>query len=82
MLGLASQKSVSDEVLRVAERGFIRALQSVDYEFIGLFAAAFSRWLDDPQSRVEQLLQVEYPEYLELAMDALADVENPTAITG
>jgi hypothetical protein len=82
MLALSSQNSVSDDVVRVVERGFIRSLQSVDYEFIGLFAAAFNRWFDEPQLRIQQLLQIEFPEYLELATDALAEIETTTATSG
>ena len=70
VLALASLESAPENVLKVAERGFIRALQSCDYEFVGLFAAAFNRWLSDPVSHFEQLLHDE-PEYLQIAVEAL-----------
>lgn len=67
---LSTLDSVSDSILTLANRSFVRSLQACDYEFVGLFAAAFHRWLDDPKSHVEQLL-VDSPEYLPVALDAL-----------
>ena len=79
VFALASQKSLPDDVLSTADRAFIRALQSCDYEFITMFSAAFTRWLDDPRSHIQQLLQGDQPEYLEIAIEALESVNEPTA---
>ena len=77
---LSSLDSVSEHELKIAERGFLRALQSCDYEFVGLFASAFNLWLEDPESHFEQLLQDDQPGYLEIAIDALQNVkEQPAA---
>jgi hypothetical protein len=76
VFALASLESAPENVLRVAERGFIRALQSCNYEFVGLFAAAFNRWLSDPVSHFERLLQDDQPEYLEIAVEALQNVRE------
>lgn len=76
MFALCSLESVSDQVLRVAERGFSRALQTCDYDFIGLFAAGFNRWLEDPQYHFEQLFQDNEPEYLEIAIEALQNIRE------
>lgn len=76
VLALSSRDSVSDDVLRIAKRGFLRALQTCDYEFVSLFTEAFSRWLDDPRSWIEGMLQEEHPEYLEIAREALQNVQE------
>lgn len=74
VFALSSLKAAPDNVLRASERGFVRALQTCDYEFVGLFAVAMDRWLDDPQSHIEQLLQNDQPEYLNIATEALQNV--------
>ena len=79
VFALASLESAPANVLRVAERGFMRALQSCDYEFVGLFAAAFNRWLSDPVSHFEQLLKDDQPEYLEIAVEAIQNVREQSA---
>lgn len=76
VFSLASLESAPEKVLRVAERGLKRALQSCDYEFVGLFAAAFNRWLSDPVSHFEQLLKDDQPEYLEIAVEALQNIRE------
>jgi hypothetical protein len=67
---LASLDSIPDPTLSLVDRGFVRALRACDYEFVGLFATAYNRWIDDPRSHVEDLLQ-DSPEYLPVALDAL-----------
>ncbi len=79
VFALSSLDSVPEDVLRVMERGFVRALQTCDYEFVGLFAAAFDKCLDNPDSRIKQLLQDEQPEYLQIAMEALQNVHEQSA---
>ena len=67
---LSSLDSIPDHTLVLVDRGFVRALQACDYEFVALFATAYSCWLDDPRSHVQELLQ-DSPEYLPVALDAL-----------
>jgi hypothetical protein len=67
---LSSLDSIPDHTLLLVDRGLVRALQACDYEFVGLFAKAYNRWLDDPRSHVQDLLQ-DSPEYLPVALDAL-----------
>lgn len=76
VFALCTLETVPEPMLRATERGFIRALQNCDYEFVGLFVAAFDRWLDDPAAHFEQLLQGDEPDYLEIAMDALQSVRE------
>lgn len=79
VFALSSVEAVPEDVLRVMERGFLRALQTCDYEFVSLFAAAFKRCLDNPDARIEHLLQDEQPEYLQIAMEALQGVREQSA---
>ena len=65
---LSTLDSISDHTLRLVDRGFVRALQACDYEFVELFAMAYRRWLDNSQSHVEELLS-DSPEYLPVALD-------------
>lgn len=67
---LSTLKSVTDEVLSIFDRCFCRALRTCDYEFIDLYVAAYKRWLDDPQSHFEDLLQ-NSPEHLPIALETL-----------
>ena len=76
LLALSTMESVPEFVVPPANRGFNRSLQACDYEFVGLYAAAFHRWLDDPQSHFEHLLQENSPEYLEIALEALQKVKE------
>jgi len=74
--GLSSLESVPDDALRVSERVFVRALQTCDYVLVGLFASAFSKWLNDPQAHIERLLQNDQPEYLVIALEALENARE------
>ena len=76
VFALSSLESVSDDMLEIGARGLVRGLQSCDYEFISLFVAAFNRWLDDPKTHIEQLLQDDQPDYLEMAMEALEVIQE------
>ena len=74
LMALSSLGSVSDHLIPAINRSFIRSLQVCDYEFVGLFAAAFTKWLDDPKSHVENLLREDSTEYIDIAMEALDNV--------
>lgn len=56
-----------------SDQCFARVLRACDYEFIDLFVAAYKRWLSDPQSHLQGLLQ-DSPELLPLALDSLQKV--------
>lgn len=71
---LSSQGEVSEHLVPAINRSFIRSLQVCDYEFVNLFAAAFTKWLNDPKSHVENLLSENNTEYMEIAMEALDNV--------
>jgi len=73
---LASLESVSNQVIRATDQGMVRAMQQCDYEFVGLFASAYDRWLDDPESHLEKLFQNDEPGYLTIANDALKGVRE------
>ena len=73
---LSSLGSVDDQLIPPINRAFIRSLQVCDYEFVNLFAAAFTKWLDDPKAHVENLLQEDSPEYLEIAIEAIEGVND------
>ena len=62
--------SVPDHVLPPFDRSFVRMMRACDYEFVDLFAATYNRWLSDPQSHFENLLQ-DSPEYLPIALETL-----------
>ncbi len=78
---LSTLESVPDHVLPPFDRSFVRALQACDYEFAGMFAAGYNRWLADPQSHLEDLLQGS-PEYLPIALDALQQVPGQLVSIG
>ena len=71
LMAVGFLENVPDNVLPVADRVFLRSLQVCDYEFVGLFAAAYNRWLDNPEAHFEELLQADHREYLEIALEAL-----------
>lgn len=73
---LVSQESVPEHVLPPVNRGFVRALQKCDYEFVGLFATALNRWMDDPEAHVITLLEEDGSEYLQVGLDALQEVQE------
>lgn len=76
LVALSSLDSVPERVIAPANRGLIRALQTCDYEFVSLFAAAFNRWLEDPKTHFEILLKDNSPEYLEIAMESLENAQE------
>lgn len=76
LVALASLDTIPGPVLPAANRGLFRALQTCDYELVGLFSGAFNRWLDDPKAHYESLLREESPEYLEIALEVLENVRE------
>ena len=71
VFALCTLESVPEQCLRADRARILRALQNCDYEFVGLFVAAFNRWLDDPASHFVELMQDDEPEYLEIVLEAL-----------
>ncbi len=82
LFALSSLDSVSDQVVAAANRGFLKALQTCNYEFVGLYASAFNRWLDDPQAHFQRLLAQDSPEYLQIAIESLATVRDQLVSLG
>lgn len=81
VFSLSSQPQIDDAILRSVDRGFLSALQTCDYEFINLYVTAYDRWLDQPQSHLENMLGGD-DEYLEIAVDALkASREQSVALS-
>ena len=71
LLALAKLDRVSEDVLKLADRGFERALHTCNYQFIELFAGAYNRWLDDPAAHLNKLWGERSPEYYQMAVEAL-----------
>ena len=79
---LASLDTVPDQLMPAVDRGFLRALQNCDFEFVSLFVAAYQRWHDDPKAHFESMLADDSPEYLELALEALQNVREQLIALG
>lgn len=71
LTALTSQTSVDTAIINSADRGFKRALQTCNYQFVGLFAAAYQLWLEAPHGHFKDLLAEDSPEYLQIAITAL-----------
>ena len=71
MFALGSQPSVDEHHMPAVDRAFMRSLKSCDYEFVGYFASAYNRWMDDPQSHLQETLQEHDAELLHIALEAL-----------
>ena len=82
IVALSSLDTVPDHVLPAADRGFVRALQKCDFEFVGLFAQAYNRWLDDPRAHFNQLFGADSPEYFGIALEALKNVREQLVTLG
>ncbi len=67
---LSTLDSIPGFLMPSVQSAFMRALKSCDYEFVGLFAAAYKRWFDDPKAKVEEFLH-DSPELLPIAIDAI-----------
>lgn len=72
---LSTRSSVPDHVLAPFDRSFVRVLRACNYEFVELFAVAYIRWLDDPESHLEELLH-DSPEHLPIALETLQQVPD------
>ncbi len=72
LLALSKLDSVSEDVLKLADRGFERALHTCNYQFVELFAATYKKWLDDPAAHLNRLWGERSPEYLQMGLEALA----------
>jgi len=79
IFALTSLSSVPEEIVEPANRGFVRSLQTCDYDMIGLFTSAWIRWEENPEQHFEALLKHDSPEYLELALESLANVREQMA---
>lgn len=71
LLALVKLDKVSEDVLKLADRGFERALHTCNYPFIELFAGAYNKWLDDPAAHLNKLWGERSPEYYQMATEAL-----------
>ena len=78
---LTSLPAVPEESVEPANRGFVRALQTCDYDMISLFTTAWLRWEESPEEHFEALLKHDSPEYLELALESLASAREQMAST-
>ncbi|QDT08932.1 hypothetical protein [Stieleria marina] len=78
---LSTLDSIPEFIMPSVQRAFMRALKSCDYEFVGLFAAAYNHWFDDPRSRVETFLQ-DSPELMPIAIDAIEGAPKETVAIG
>ena len=61
-------------MLKLADRGFERALHTCNYQFVQIFAATYKKWLSDPTDHLNKLWGQSSPEYLQMATEALASV--------
>jgi hypothetical protein len=76
LLALSTLDTVPDHVLQPANRGLLKSLQACNFDFVGIYIQAFDRWLDDPKVHFENLLAADSPEYLEIAIEALENLER------
>ncbi len=76
LLALSKRDSVSEDVLKLADRGFERALHTCNYQFIELFSGAYKQWLDDPAEHLNKRWGQRSPEYLQMALEAFAQQEE------
>ena len=74
LLALSRLDNVSEDVLKLADRGFERALHTCNYQFIEMFAATYKKWLGDPTDHVNKLWGQSSPEYLQMATEAITAV--------
>ena len=78
---LGSQPAVDETTLRTVDRSFLSALQTCDYEFIQLFAMCYARWLEQPETHLNELLGGD-DEYLEMASEALQAAREQSVALG
>ena len=73
LFALSKLDRVSEDVLKLADRGFERALHTCNYQFVELFSEAYKRWLDDPAEHLNRRWGQRSPEYLQMALEAFAN---------
>ena len=78
---LATVDQVPEYILPSFDRSFIKALKACDYEFLGLFTKAYTRWHNDPKQHLEQLL-FDSPEFLPIALEALEQTPHQVVNLG
>ena len=76
LLALSTRESVGDMERNAVDRAFIKYLQTCNYNFVNLCAAAYAQWLPDSQAYVTELLSENQPEYLDIALEAVESVET------
>ena len=74
LVALSQLDGVSEDVLKLADRGFERALHTCNYQFVQIFAATYKKWLNDPTDHLNKLWGQSSPEYLQMATEALTAV--------
>ncbi len=67
---LSTLNSVPDHILPSIDQRLVRAIRDCDYESIDIFVEAYRRWFDEPQSKLEGLLQDD-PEHLPGVLETL-----------
>lgn len=76
LLALTSLPTAPEGIIRSFNRGFMRSLQSCDYEFVGIYSMAINRWYENAEDHLQDMLQEDSPEYLDMAMEALENVRE------
>ena len=76
LMALATLENLPEHILPLADRCFEKALANCDYEFIGIFTAAYQKWVDDPAAHFRSLFGEQSPEYLEIALESLTAVRQ------
>ncbi len=76
LMAVSSLGKIDDDLLGPIHRAFLRSLSDCNYEFVNLFAVAFTRWFDDPKQHVENILADHYSEYLEIAIEAIDNAKE------
>jgi hypothetical protein len=80
LFALSSSKDISDQALPLLDRAFARALANCDQDFVNLFATGYSGWLADPAAHFRGLFEEHSPEYLEIALESLKNVEEQLVV--
>lgn len=78
MMAVSSLETIDDDLLPPIHRAYLRSLSDCNYEFVNLFAVAFTRWFEDPKEHVKKVLADNYSEYLEIAIEAIDNVGKNT----
>ena len=76
LLGMLTKESIDEAEQNIVNRVFLKYLQSCNYEFVNLFVTAYSRWVPDLNSYLHELLDDDYREYLDIALEAAKSIEK------